>query len=90
MVYQSIAEKTAIPDEQYVWLEDDLKRVQGKSIYVFSHIPRRDPRAVKAPNNIPEASDEEKPGLITRLANHYSEYKSLNHGFPDNNETTKF
>lgn len=83
------AEKTAIPEEQYVWLENDLKNAQGKMIFVFSHIPPRDPRTVKAPNIIPDVSDEEKPSLIERLANNYNEYKSLNHGFPDSSEAAK-
>ncbi|MFT8313016.1 MAG: metallophosphoesterase [Clostridium sp.] len=84
------AEKTAIPEEQYVWLENDLKNAQGKMIFVFTHVPPRDPRSAKKPNNIPNVSEDEKPGLIERLANNYSEYKSLNHGFPDSNEATRF
>ncbi|MBZ9686628.1 metallophosphoesterase [Clostridium estertheticum] len=84
------SEKTSIPQEQYVWLENDLKNAKGKMIFVFSHIPPIDPRADKKTNIIPYASEEEKPSLIDRLANNYSEYKSLNHGFPDSNEALKF
>lgn len=83
-------EKTAIPEEQYQWLGNDLKNSQGKMIFVFSHIPPADPRKYVNPNLIPDIPDEEKPGLIERLANNYTEYKSLNHGFPDPNEAKKF
>lgn len=39
------SEKTSIPDEQYIWLENDLKKSSDKHIYVISHIPTRDPRS---------------------------------------------
>lgn len=84
------AEKTAIPEEQYQWLENDLKNSQGKQTFVFSHIPPTDPREYVDPNLIPEIPDEEKPSILERLMNNYSQYKSLNHGFPDKNEAKKF
>ncbi len=84
------AEKEAIPKEQYEWLEGDLKNAQGKRILVFSHIPPVDPRTYKDKNNIPDIPEEEKPGIFERLMNDYSQYKSLNHGFPDPEEGAKF
>lgn len=72
------AEKKAIPEEQYVWLENDLKNAQGKLIFVFSHIPPSDPRQYVDPNKIPDIPDEEKPGFLERIMNNYSQYKSLN------------
>lgn len=84
------AEKTAIPTEQYQWLENDLKNSQGKRIFVFSHIPPTDPRKYVDPNLIPDIPDEEKPNILERIMNNYSQYKSLNHGFPDQNEAKIF
>lgn len=84
------SEKRSIPEEQYSWLESELSKAQGKMIFVFTHVPPRDPRTAKKTNEIPDVSGEEKVGLIERLANNYSEYKSLNHGFPDSAEATRF
>jgi hypothetical protein len=44
------AEKQAIPDVQYAWLERDLQKAQGKRIYVISHVPPADPRSGVKPN----------------------------------------
>lgn len=87
---RGFAEKTAIPEEQYKWLENDLKNAQGKRIFVFSHIPPNDPRKYVDPNLIPDIPDEEKPSILERIMNNYSQYKSLNHGFPDQNEAIRF
>ena len=87
---RGFTEKTAIPEEQYQWLEEDLKNAQGKQIFVFSHIPPSDPRKYVDPNTIPNIPDEEKPGFIEGIMNNYSEYKGLNHGFPDNEEANRF
>jgi hypothetical protein len=84
------AEKRAIPEEQYTWLENDLKNAQGKLIFVISHIPPTDPREYVDPNTIPDIPDEEKPSFLERIMNNYTEYKSLNHGFPDKNEAKRF
>ena len=82
--------KVAIPEEQYQWLEKDLKTAQGKQIFVFSHIPPSDPRKYVDANTIPNIPDEEKPGFIEGIMNNYSQYKSLNHGFPDKEEANRF
>lgn len=87
---RGFAEKTAIPEEQYKWLEKDLSSTKGKTIFVFSHIPPTDPRKYVDPNTLPEIPGEEKPGLIERIMNNYSQYKSLNHGFPDQAEAKRF
>ncbi len=87
---RGFTEKTAIPQSQYQWLENDLKNAQGKKIFVFSHIPPVDPRKYVDPNTIPNIPDEEKPGIIERIMNNYSQYKSLNHGFPDQEEAKRF
>ena len=87
---RGFAEKVAIPNEQYGWLENDLKNAKGKQIFVFSHIPPADPRKYVDPNTIPNIPDEEKPGFIEGIMNNYSQYKSLNHGFPDKEEAKRF
>lgn len=87
---RGFTEKVAIPEEQYNWLEKDLKAAQGKRIFVFSHIPPADPRKYVAANTLPNIPTEEKPGLIEGILNNYSQYKSLNHGFPDKEEEKRF
>ena len=87
---RGFTEKVAIPSEQYRWLEKDLMAAQGKQIFVFSHIPPSDPRKYAATNTIPNIPDEEKLGLIEGIMNNYSQYKSLNHGFPDKEEAKQF
>ncbi|MEY8001112.1 metallophosphoesterase [Clostridium sp. Mt-5] len=87
---RGFTEKVAIPEEQYKWLENDLKSAKGKLIFVFSHIPPSDPRKYVDANTLPNISDEERPGLIERIMNNYSQYKSLNHGFPDQAEAKRF
>ena len=87
---RGFTEKTAIPKEQYNWLENDLKNARGKRILVFSHIPPTDPRTLKDKNNIPDIPEEEKPSLIERIMNNYSSYKNLNHGFISKDEAKKF
>ena len=87
---RGFTEKVAIPEEQYKWLENDLKGAKGKLIFVFSHIPPSDPRKYVDANTLPNIPDEEKPGLIENIMNNYSQYKSLNHGFPDPIEAKHF
>ncbi len=87
---RGFTEKVAIPSEQYKWLEKDLKDAHGKQIFVFSHIPPSDPRKYVDANTLPNIPDEEKPGLIEGIMNNYSQYKSLNHGFPDKGEAKRF
>lgn len=87
---RGFTEKTAIPEEQYKWLENDLSNVQGKLIFVFSHIPSSDPRKYVDPNTLPDISEDDQPGLIERILNNYSQYKSFYHGFPDEEEAKRF
>jgi len=87
---RGFSEKVAIPEEQYIWLENDLSNVKGKQIFVFSHIPPTDPRTFVDPNTLPYIPEDEKPGLIERIMNNYNQYKSLNHGFPDPEESKRF
>lgn len=83
-------EKTSIPEPQYKWLETDLKKAQGKRIFVISHIPSTDPRVYKAVNALPQIPNVEKNSKFEEMMNDYSQYKSLNHGFPDKAEAKKF
>lgn len=86
------AEKQAISDEQYTWLENDLKKAQGKRIFVISHIPPQDPRSGVTKNEIPNYVDEVKDNgnWLEQKLNNYSETKSMNHGFQDSEEAAKF
>ena len=84
------AEKRAIPEEQYIWLENNLKGASGKRIFVFSHIPPTDPRSNIEKNSFPDEPGIEKTGFFERLMNKYSEYKSKDHGFPDKQEAERF
>ena len=84
------AEKRAIPEEQYAWLENDLKSVSGKRIFVISHIPPVDPRPDIEKNSFPDEPGIEKTGFFERIMNNYSEYKSKDHGFADKQEAKRF
>jgi Icc protein len=86
------AEKQAISDEQYVWLENDLVKSQGKKIFVISHIPPHDPRSGTAQNEIPNLINEVKSGKswLEQKLNNYFENKNMNHGFQDPIEAEKF
>lgn len=84
------AEKQSIPDEEYIWLENDLKRAEGKRIYVISHIPPVDPRDDLEVNVFPNEPGIAKTGYFETLMNNYNTYKSKDHGFPDPDEAQKF
>lgn len=84
------AEKRAIPEEQYVWLESDLKSATRKRIFVITHIPPTDPRSGTEENKFPDEPGVEKTGFFERLMNNYSQYKSKDHGFPDRQEAERF
>lgn len=84
------AEKRAIPEEQYMWLENNLKSAAGKRIFVISHIPPIDPRSELEKNSFPEEPGIAKTGFFERLMDNYSEYKSKDHGFPDKQEAERF
>lgn len=86
------AEKQAIPNEQYAWLERDLQEAQGKQIYVISHVPPTDPRNGVKPNEIEAYTDKVKQegGLVEKKLEAYSEDESIDHGFRDKQEAQKF
>ncbi|MGE4583545.1 MAG: metallophosphoesterase [Sphaerochaeta sp.] len=86
------AQKTAIPEEQYAWLERDLKKAQGKRITVISHIPPTDPRSGLKPNEIEAYTDkvEKEGGFVERKLEAYSENESIDHGFRDKTEAQRF
>ncbi|WP_425806607.1 metallophosphoesterase family protein [Desulfitobacterium sp. Sab5] len=80
-------EKTAIPPEQYRWLEADLQKAQGKRIFVVSHIPPTDPRSNVAPNTYPES---QKTSTLQNLMNKLSGTSDIDHAFNDKAEAQKF
>lgn len=86
------AEKQAISDEQYAWLERDLKKSQGKRIFVISHIPPEDPRSGVTTNQIPNYVNEVRNGgsWLEQKLNDYNESKNMDHGFQDPKEAEKF
>lgn len=86
------SEKQAISDEQYTWLEKDLKGAQGKRIYVITHIPPHDPRSGVTPNEIQNYVNEVKSGenWAEQKLNNYNENKDMEHGFQDPQEAAKF
>lgn len=86
------SEKQAITDEQYLWLEKDLQKAQGKRIFVITHIPPTDPRGTVSPNEVPNYVDDIDQGKswLERKLDNYSETKSMAHGFQDPKEAAKF
>ena len=86
------AEKQAIPEEQYAWLEKDLQKAQGNRIYVISHVPSTDPRSGVQPNEIEAYTDEVKQqgNFIEQKLEAYSENESIDHGFRDKQEAIRF
>ena len=85
-------EKQAISDEQYLWLERDLKKAQGKKIFVITHIPPKDPRSGVTKNEIPNYVNRVKNGesWIEKRLDNYNYNKKMAHGFQDPEETLKF
>lgn len=86
------AEKKAISDEQYIWLEKDLKKAQGKHIFVVTHIPPKDPRSGVTSNQIPNYANQVESGenWVEQKLNNYNENKNMDHGFQDPKEAAKF
>jgi hypothetical protein len=86
------AQKQAISDEQYAWLEKDLIKAQGKRIFVISHIPPQDPRANVTPNEIPNYQNQVNNGdsWAEKKLDNYVENMNMNHGFQDPKEAAKF
>lgn len=86
------AEKTSISEDQYVWLENDLKKAEGKKKFVITHIPPTDPRGETDANSISEIQNDknESQGFIESKLDKYSESKSMDHGFQDREEAAKF
>jgi hypothetical protein len=86
------AEKRAISEEQYTWLEKDLIKAQGRHIFVITHIPPQDPRRGVTPNEIPNYASQVENGQswVEQKLDNYSESKSMNHGFQDPQEAARF
>jgi 3',5'-cyclic-AMP phosphodiesterase len=86
------SEKRAISDEQYTWLENDLKKAQGKRIFVITHIPPKDPRSGVTINQIPNYLNEVRSGQnwVEQKLNDYNMSKNMDHGFQDPQEAAKF
>jgi len=86
------SQKQAISNEQYAWLERDLKKAQGKQIYIITHIPPEDPRSGTKPNEIPYYTDkvDQGNGFFEQKLNQYSENESMDHGFQDKKEAERF
>lgn len=83
-------EKTAIPEEEYKWLEADLQKAQGKRIFVVSHIPPTDPRANLTPNTYPELAQSQKNSLLQNEMNKLSGTSNIDHAFHDKQEAARF
>ncbi|MGB4405646.1 MAG: metallophosphoesterase [Sphaerochaeta sp.] len=85
-------EREAIPEEQYLWLEKDLAKAQGKQIFVVTHIPPTDPRSGTTENTIPNFINEVKNGnsWIERKLDAYNASMSMNHGFQNPLEAERF
>lgn len=86
------SQKQAISEEQYAWLDRDLKKAQSKRIYVITHIPPEDPRSGTKPNEIPYYTDKvnQGEGFFEQKLDQYSENESMNHGFQDKKEAGRF
>lgn len=86
------AEKTAISDEQYKWLEKDLLKAQEMHIFIITHIPPHDPRSGVTKNEIPNYASKVENGenWFEQILNNYNENKSMDHGFQDPKEAKKF
>lgn len=86
------ADKRAIPEEQYQWLERDLKRASGRGIYVITHIPPWDPRNGVTQSKIPAYVNRVKngEGFIEQKLDNYNESKNMDHGFLDPAEAARF
>lgn len=86
------AQKQAITDEQYLWLEKDLVKAQGKKIIVISHIPPQDPRSGVTKNEIANYVNKVKNGdnWAEQKLDNYIENKNMEHGFQDPVEAEKF
>lgn len=85
-------QKHAISDVQYKWLESDLIKAQGKDIFVISHIPPIDPRALNTNSKLPNyvINVKESGSWLEQKLEDYSESKKLDHGFKDAAEALKF
>lgn len=86
------AENRAISNEQYIWLENDLKKAGGKRLFVVSHIPPRDPRSNVTKNEIANYVNQAKSGesWAEQKLDSYFENKNMSHGFQDPEEAIKF
>jgi 3',5'-cyclic AMP phosphodiesterase CpdA len=85
-------DKRSISEEQYTWLEKDLAKSKGMSIYVITHIPPRDPRSNIKPNILPKYVDKIKKGQnwFEKKLDNYYENKIMAHCFQNPKEAQKF
>lgn len=86
------AEKRAISDQQYAWLERDLIKAHGKRIFVITHIPPEDPRGGVTPNKIPNYANQVEIGenWVEQKLDNYNENEKMDHGFQDPKEAARF
>lgn len=82
----------AISDQQYSWLENDLRKSQGRNIFVVSHIPPVDPRSGVTQNEIANYFDKVASGdnYAEQFLDNYNSSKNMEHGFQDPEEARKF
>lgn len=86
------SQKQAISEDQYAWLERDLKKAEGKQIHVITHIPPVDPRNGINKNEIQSYIDKAKQGgsFFEQQLEIYSDNQSIDHGFQDKQEAQRF
>lgn len=86
------AETQAIPEEQYAWLERDLKKAQGRRIFVITHVPPEDPRSGVQPNDAQAYTDKVKQegGFVEQKLEAHSDKESMDHGFQSEQEMQRF
>ncbi len=86
------ATKTAIPDDQYEWLERDLTKAEGKQLFVITHIPPNDPRENLTRRESATYFDgmSQDDNLLEKKIEAINDQKNLAHGFPTKVEADRF
>lgn len=86
------ATKTAIPDAQYTWLEQDLAKAEGKRLFVITHIPPNDPREELTRRESAPYFDgmDQDDNLLEKKIEAINDQKKLAHGFPTKTEADRF
>jgi 3',5'-cyclic AMP phosphodiesterase CpdA len=89
---RGFVEAQAIPDAQYEWLERDLIKAQGKTIYVISHIPSTDPREDVKANDIQSYIDQANQDgtSLEQIIEMYADNMDFAHGFRTTEEASRF